>query len=102
MGAAYQGDAVEKEPRGEHRACADPHAGRFLRDAATLPLQSRILITGRLFPRELDDLAGCGRQDLATIDPEDALAFFHAQGIRGTRAEIEAACAPYDYHALAL
>jgi tetratricopeptide (TPR) repeat protein len=102
MGAAYQGDAVEQEERGEHRACTDPHAGRFLRDAATLPLASRILITSRLFPRELDDLAGCGRSDLATIDPEDAVTFFHAQGIRGTRAEIQAACAPYGYHALAL
>src|SRR6185295_10193798 len=28
--------------------------------------------------------------------------FFHTQGIRGTRAEIQAACAPYGYHALAL
>jgi tetratricopeptide (TPR) repeat protein len=102
LGAAYQGDAVEKEDRGEHRACTDPHAGRFLRDAATLPLQSRILITSRLFPRELDDLAGCRRENLATIHPEDAVAFFHMQGIRGTRAEIQAACAPYGYHALAL
>jgi tetratricopeptide (TPR) repeat protein len=102
MGAAYQGDAVEKQERGEHRACADPHAGRFLRDAATLPLKSRILITSRLFPRELDDLAGCGRKDLATIHPDNAVTFFHTQGIRGTRAEIQAACAPYGYHALAL
>jgi tetratricopeptide (TPR) repeat protein len=102
LGAAYQGDAVDKQPRGEHRACADPHAGRFLRDAATLPLQSRILITSRLFPRELDDLAGCKRRDLATIDPEDAVTFFQSQGIRGTRAEIQAACAHYGYHALAL
>jgi tetratricopeptide (TPR) repeat protein len=102
LGAAYQGDAVEREARGEHRACTDPHAGRFLRDAATLPLKSRILITSRLFPRELDELAGCRRQDLATIDPEDAVTFFHTQGIRGTRTEIQAACAPYGYHALAL
>jgi hypothetical protein len=102
LGAAYQGDAVEKEPRGEHRACVDPHAGRFLRDAATLPLKSRILLTSRLFPRELDDLAGCRRENLATIDPEDAVTFFYTQGIRGMRAEIQAACDPYGYHALAL
>ncbi len=102
LGAAYQGDEVEKEPCGEHRTCADPHVARFLRDAANLPLKSRILLTSRLFPRELDDLAGCGRADLKTIDPEDAVTFFHAQGILGTRAEIQAACAPYGYHALAL
>jgi len=88
--------------RGEHRACADPHAKRFLRDAANLPLKSRILLTSRLFPRELDDLAGCQRHDLATLDPEDAVDFFQAHGIRGTRAEFQAACAPYGYHALAL
>jgi hypothetical protein len=102
LGAAYQGDDVETEARGEHRACTDPHAGRFLRDAATLPLKSRILLTSRLFPHELDDLAGCGRADLKTINPEDAVTFFQSQGIRGTRAEIQAACAPYGYHALAL
>ena len=102
LGAAYQGDEVEREAQGEHRACVSPHAARFLRDAATLPLASRMLITSRLFPRELDDLAGCRREDLRTIHPDDAVAFFHGQGIRGTRAEIQAACAPYGYHALAL
>lgn len=102
LGAAYQGDAVAREQQGEHRACVSPHAARFLRAAATLPLLSRILVTSRLFPRELDELAGCDRHDLERLDPDDAVAFFQAQGIRGTRAEIMAACAPYGYHALAL
>lgn len=102
LGAAYQGDAVAREQQGGHRACISPHAARFLRDAATLPLLSRILVTSRLFPRELDELAGCDRHDLERLDPDDAVAFFQAQGIRGTRAEIMAACAPYGYHALAL
>ena len=102
LGAAYQGDAVAREQQGEHRACGSPHAARFLRAAATLPLLSRILVTSRLFPRELDELAGCDRHDLERLDPDDAVAFFQAQGIRGTRAEIMAACAPYGYHALAL
>ena len=30
------------------------------------------------------------------------MAFFRAQGIRGVRAEIEAACQPYGYHPLSL
>ncbi|MFN8479456.1 MAG: hypothetical protein U0074_16700, partial [Kouleothrix sp.] len=102
LGAAYQGDAVAREQQGEHRACVSPHAARFLRAAATLPLLSRILVTSRLFPRELDELAGCDRHDLERLDPDDAVAFFQTQGIRGTRAEIMAACAPYGYHALAL
>ena len=36
------------------------------------------------------------------MEPADAVAFFRGQGIRGARAEIEAACAPYGYHPLSL
>ena len=36
------------------------------------------------------------------MEPADAVAFFRGQGIRGGRAEIEAACAPYGYHPLSL
>jgi hypothetical protein len=36
------------------------------------------------------------------MQPADAVAFFRAQGIRGGRAEIQAACAPYGYHPLSL
>ncbi|UCC64883.1 MAG: DUF4062 domain-containing protein, partial [Anaerolineae bacterium] len=102
LSAAYQGDAVAEDERGDFRACTDPHATTFLRWVAALPLQSRVLLTSRLFPRELDDLAGCRREDLTALDPDDAVAFFGAQGVRGTRAEIQAACVPYGYHPLAL
>jgi hypothetical protein len=36
------------------------------------------------------------------MQPDDAVAYFHAQGIRGTHTEIETACAPYGYHPLSL
>lgn len=36
------------------------------------------------------------------MQPADAVGFFRAQGIRGTRAEIDSACAPYGYHPLSL
>ena len=36
------------------------------------------------------------------MQPADAVAFFRAQGIRGGRTEIEAACASYGYHPLSL
>ncbi len=36
------------------------------------------------------------------MQPADAVTFFRAQGVRGSRAEIEAACAPYGYHPLSL
>ena len=102
LNAAYQGDVIAEDERGDFRACTDPHAADFLRRIAALPLRGRVLLTSRLFPRELDGLAGCRREDLAALDPDDAVAFFRAQGVTGTRAEIEAACVPFGYHPLAL
>jgi len=102
LNAAYQGDVVIQDPGEQHRACTDPHAGDFLKWLASGPLRARVLVTSRLFPKDLDGLGGCRREDLARLDPEDAVRFFQAQGIRGTRAEIQAACGPYGYHPLAL
>jgi len=65
-------------------------------------VKSKVLLTSRLFPRELNGLAGCQRVNLTAFDPEDAVIFFRAQGVRGTRAEIQTACAPYGYLPLAL
>ena len=102
ISAAYQGDAVVEDPHGDPRACTDPHAATFLGWLAATGLQSRVLLTSRLLPRELDGLPGCRRRELTALDPEEAVAFFQAQGVRGTRAEIEAACQPYGYLPLAL
>jgi tetratricopeptide (TPR) repeat protein len=102
LNAAYQGDVVAGEAGGDFRGCTDRHAGDFLRWLAAGPLQSRVLLTSRLLPHELEGLAGCRREELTALDPEDAVIFFRAQGVRGTRAEIQAACAPYGYHPLAL
>jgi len=100
--APYQGDAVTEDARGDFRSCPDPHLARFLQDAASLNIQSRFLLTTRLFPRELDGLAGCESTTLDDMDPDEAVAFFHAHGIEGARAEIQAACAPYGYHPFSL
>jgi len=103
LGAAYQGDQVAEDARGDYRACVDPHAGLFLQWAAALPLRGRVLLTSRLLPRELDGLAGCQHEALTALEPEDAVTFLRAQGVKqGTRAEIQAACEPYGYHPLAL
>ena len=106
LDAAYQGDAVD-ETQASLRECIDPHFATFLASVASTPMPSRILITSRLMPRELegaDDnpLDGCCKEKLEGFDPADAVAFFRTEGIQGTRAEIEAACGPYDYHPLAL
>ncbi|MCP4694482.1 MAG: hypothetical protein GY859_41015, partial [Desulfobacterales bacterium] len=47
-------------------------------------------------------LKGCGETVLDRLQPADAVAFFQAQGVRGSRAEIEQACDPYGYHPLSL
>ena len=64
-------------------------------------------MTTRLRPRIVEGhgeelLLGCCERELTQMDLADAVAFFRGQGIRGGRAEIEAACAPYGYHPLSL
>ncbi len=102
MDAAYRGDEFEKDERGDFRSCTDPNAGTFLQWLASGPIKSRVLLTSRLPPRELNGLAGCRLVNLTAFDPEDAVIFFHAQGVTGTRAEIQIACDPYGYLPLAL
>jgi len=102
LSAAYQGDAVIEDERGDFRGCTDPHASKLLSWLAGGTLRGRILLTSRLFPRELDDLAGCRHAELAALDPEDAVTFFQAQGVKGMPAEIRAACTPYGCHPMAL
>ncbi len=102
LNAAYAGDLPAEEADVAGRVCIDPHAAQFLRGLAALPLQGRALITSRLFPHELDEAEGCHREDLPGMAPTDAVAFFHAQDVTGTRAEIEEICRPWDYHPLAL
>jgi tetratricopeptide (TPR) repeat protein len=102
LSAAYQGDVITEDARGDYRSCTDPHGSEFLRQAASLPLPSRILLTSRLSPQCLDGLAGCRHEDLTSMDLDEAFAFLHAHGISATRAEVEDVCKPYGYHPLSL
>ena len=125
MGAAYQGDEVEESPAtpmdrggstitaGEQsgnagRDCISPLAEDFLRRVASLPnLQGKVLMSTRLRPRAVEVtgellLQGCQESELTQMEPEDAVAFFQKQGIRGGRAEIEQICGAYGYHPLSL
>jgi len=118
LDAAYLGDeppdpehethTTEHAPRTTQQDCLSPTADHFLRAVSALPgLRSKVLMTTRLCPCALeapggDLLAGCREQELAHMQPPDAVAFFRAQGVRGSRAEIEAVCAPYGYHPLSL
>ncbi|NQT52936.1 hypothetical protein HQ576_12835, partial [bacterium] len=102
LDAAYQGDDVTEDTQQTFRACSDPHAANFLAWLANTAMESRVLLTSRLFPRELGQLPGCCRQNLHEFDPEDAIAFFHAQGIQGTRAEIQHELDRFGSHPLCL
>lgn len=116
MDAAYQGDEEEEiasraEPDDNsltQRDCLSLVAEELLRSAASRAgLRGRVLITTRLRPRVLEGHDGlplryCRTIDLNELSPTDAVAFFQAQQIQGTRAEIEAACSPYGYHPLSL
>ncbi len=106
LNAAYQGDEAQRG--GNDRDCISPLAELFLLNVALLPqLRSKVVLTTRLCPRILEAkggglLAGCHEVELRQMQPADAVAFFHAQGIRGTHTEIETACAHYGYHPLSL
>lgn len=106
LNAAYRGDEAKSE--GSDRDCISPLAEDFLRYLATLPdLRSKVMLTTRLRPRVLEargggTLQGCREEELKEMEPADAVAFFRAQGIRGTHTEIETACALYGYHPLSL
>jgi len=111
MGAAYQGDELQMDKadsQDKGRDCVNIFVDAFLRGigAFGFMMRSKVLMTTRLTPRAVERygqfLQGVREEELKEMKKEDAVAFFQAQGIRGTHAEIEAACEPYGYHPLSL
>lgn len=102
MDAAYRGDEFDADAQNEFRACTDPNAGILLRGLAMNAGLRKTLITTRLMPRELDELESVHHVKLKGLNPDDAVKFFERQRIKGTRAEIESACADYAFHPLSL
>jgi tetratricopeptide (TPR) repeat protein len=106
MDAAYQGD---DEPKLEDNQfdCVNINAEIFLKSVCSLPnMKGKVLMTTRLTPRAVkprgEFMLGCHEQELNSMQPTDAVEFFHRQKIKGTHTEIETACAPYGYHPLSL
>lgn len=77
---------------GDHklRKTADPRAGQFLRKLAAEGSQTRVLVTTRLYPADLElrwdkPLAGCARLDLKGLTDDDAVNLWRGQDVTGTR-----------------
>ncbi len=102
LGSPYQGDEIKEEERGDFRSCIEPNCGMFFQWLASGDTKTKALLTSRFYPKELDGLEGGLRKDLKQMDKEDAVEFFHRQGVKGTRAEIEIACESVGYHPLYL
>jgi len=106
MNAAYQSDEEQKIEENE-LDCKDINAEWFLKGVCAGPdFKSKVLMTTRLTPRAVkprgEFILGCHEEELTAMQKTDAVEFFHKQKVKGTRAEIEAACAPYGYHPLSL
>ncbi|MET0395435.1 MAG: hypothetical protein ABW277_01280 [Longimicrobiaceae bacterium] len=101
VAAAYKGDGTDGEVPRPLRGCTNSLAGEFLTSATTLR-QTRLLLTSRCHPCELDDVAGADRFDLAILDPADSVRLFRTSGVDGSETEIRAACGMAGHHPLAL
>lgn len=102
LNAAYQGDSFETDTQQGYRACNDPHLADFLARFAESDFSSRLLITSRLFPNELENLAGCRHEELVALTPEDIVEFFRMRNIQANQAEIKRLGQVTGYHPLTL
>jgi tetratricopeptide (TPR) repeat protein len=107
MDAALQSDDEDAEIDPSQRDCSSPLTETFLRGLSGAGMKSKVLMTTRLPPRVLESadgklLKGCREEPLSAFSPEDAVTYFHNEGVKATRAEIVALCAAYGYHPLSL
>ena len=107
MDAALQSDDEDADIDPSQRDCSSPLTETFLRGLSGAGTKSRVLMTTRLCPRVLESrdgklLKGCREEPLTAFSPEDAVAYFHNEGIKATRAEIIEVCSAYGYHPLSL
>ncbi len=107
MDAALQSDDEDADIDPSQRDCSSPLTETFLRGLSGAGTKSKVLMTTRLCPRVLESADGkllksCREVPLAAFTPEDALTYFHNEGIVATRAEIIEVCAAYGYHPLSL
>jgi tetratricopeptide (TPR) repeat protein len=107
MDAVLQSDDEDMEIDPSQRDCTSMPAETFLRGLSDEKIRSKVLMTTRLFPRVLEGTDGkilkaCREENLKAFSPEDAVMYFHNEGIAATRAEIIEVCSAYGYHPLSL
>ena len=107
MDAALQSDDEDADIDQSQRDCSSPLKETFLRGLSGAGMKSKVLMTTRLCPRVLESadsklLKGCREEPLSAFSPDDAVTYFHNEGIKATRAEIIEVCAAYGYHPLSL
>jgi tetratricopeptide (TPR) repeat protein len=107
MDAALQSDDEDADIDPSQRDCSSPLTETFLRGLSGAGTKSKVLMTTRLCPRVLESadgklLKGCREEPLSAFSPDDAVTYFHKEGIAATRAEITEVCAAYGYHPLSL
>lgn len=107
MDAALQSDDEDADIDPSQRDCASPLTETFLRGLSGVGMRSKVLMTTRLCPRVLESadgklLKGCRDEPLPAFSPDDAVTYFHKEGIAATRTEIVAVCSAYGYHPLSL
>ncbi len=107
MDAALQSDDEDADIDPSQRDCSSPLTETFLRGLSGAGMRSKVLMTTRLCPRALESADGkllkaCRDESLSAFSPEDAVTYFHNEGIKATRAEIIAVCSAYGYHPLSL
>jgi tetratricopeptide (TPR) repeat protein len=107
MDAALQSDDEDADIDPSQRDCSSPLTETFLRGLSGAGMKSKVLMTTRLCPRALESadgklLKGCREEPLSAFSPEDAVTYFHNEGIKATRAEVIEVCSAYGYHPLSL
>jgi len=99
--AALLPERTAEELNTGERRCIEWTTARFLRSLVAGGA-SKVLLTSRLAPEDLDGLAGWLPMDLLGLDPADAVAYLQASGIKGTSRELRDAAAAYSFHPLSL
>ena len=100
--------SIARPSVGKHklRMAADPRAGRFLRELTRVN-QSRILVSTRLYPADLQapggtPSPGCSALFLKGLSDQDALELWRAYGAKGSRDEMLPVFRTFDKHPLLL